>query len=146
MTLYKRNVDRIKIIKNVESSTDKRRKMCEYGVPRATYYRWLKAYKLKSTRGLDSKSTKPKSSSNAIPATVRRKLYRYAKQDSFKSGKEICLKLRDQGESITYQTVLKLLKNHQPPLYGRVVGWKQIRGGRIQDKRIGLVNNGYKLF
>ena len=144
MTTYNNELDRKKIITDVESSTNKTETLRIYGLHRATYYRWLKHYQQHGTRGLKNKSTKPKASPNAIPSAVRRKLYKYAKQDRFKSGKEVWLKLQQQGEKISYQTALKLLQNHQPPLHGRVTGWKSIsENQRVMHRKIGLANNGY---
>jgi len=115
-----------KIIKNIQSSTDIVATLKQNDMSRATYYRLLKRYREQGLRGLVPKSRKPKKSPNRTPVQITRKLYRYAKDDRYLSAKQIHRKLIDSGNTLSYSTVIKLLRSHHPPLYGKVVCWKPL--------------------
>lgn len=145
MPIYTTASEKIKIIEDIEASTNIYTKLNEYGVSVSTYYRWRKNFRTQGIKGLQTKSTKPKLSPNTIPSNVRRKLYRFAKMDEYKNAKAIHHKLIADGHSISYQTVIKLLRNHKPPLYGKVIGIKQIGEYPRKHLKTGLANNGFTL-
>ena len=145
MTSHIDTLVKVKIIQDTSLSTDLYAKLKELGVSKSTFYRWRKEFREHGIKGLQTKSTKPKRSPNSIPPNVRRKLYRLAKMDRYKDASDIHRKLISDGHSISHPTVIKLLKNHKPPLYGRVVGIKKVGEYPRKHYKTGLANNGYTL-
>ena len=82
-------------------------KICKHG--KRTLERWLAAYKKHGEQGLEPKSTRPVTNPNETPIRIKERIIELRKQD-----KQCALKLmwdlKDEGVSIHYQTIQKIIR------------------------------------
>jgi len=93
---------------NKEVSITDVAKICPYG--KRTLERWLHDYKIYGEEGLELKSTRPKTNPKETPIRIKERIIELRKEK-----KQCALKiqwdLEEEGISIHYQTIQKIIKN-----------------------------------
>ena len=139
--------NRLKIIKEVEKSSNKAKKLREFGISESAYYRLRKRHREEGPKGLGRTHT-AKRVANKTPAPLVKEIIKYTTSDTFDTVTEIHQHLISTGVSISLQTIINILKRRNPPLYGLVSFNKphpEHSGGVIIGQKNGLVNNGRTL-
>ncbi len=97
----------IKPILDGEISIKKMVKVCPFSVRTLKY--WLSKYRKRGLKGLENRSTRPKSHPNETPVRIKERVIELRKQTNLCSVK-LVWKLKDEGIVLSKRTIDKILK------------------------------------